>query len=58
MSFAVQENVHFTLRPTQGSAPAPAPILVMPIVELTQAQYDALETYDANTLYAIPEEVE
>jgi len=32
--------------------------VLMPIVEMTQAQYDALETYDANTLYAIPEEVE
>lgn len=29
--------------------------VLMPIVEMTQAEYDALETYDANTLYAIVE---
>ncbi len=28
---------------------------VMPIIELTQEAYDALDPPDANTLYAIPE---
>lgn len=27
----------------------------LPLVELTQAQYDAMQTHDSNTLYAIPE---
>lgn len=36
-----------------GGGGSPAPVL--PIVECTQAQYDAMQTHDANTLYAIPE---
>lgn len=53
--FKVDETVDFTFS-LNGFAPSPAPEL--PIVEMTQAEYDALESYDANTLYAIPEEVE
>ena len=32
-----------------------APVYTMPIVECTQDQYDAMQTHDPDTLYAIPE---
>jgi len=38
-----------------GGGTAPQPMPVMPILECTQAEYDAMPTHDSGTLYAIPE---
>ena len=54
MEFELGNAVEFSFE-LGSAAPAPAP--VMPIVELTQTQYDAMETHDSGTLYAIPAEV-
>lgn len=51
MEFKFGDELNFTFSMGGGMSPAP----VLPIVELTQEQYDAMQTHDANTLYAIPE---
>lgn len=35
-----------------------SPTILMPIEECTQAEYDAMDTHDSGTLYAIEREVE
>ena len=50
MQFTIGQSVEFAFEMGGGGSP-----IGLRIVELTQAQYDAMQTHDANTLYAIPE---
>jgi hypothetical protein len=49
------DTLELTFDLSGGSAPQPMP--VMPILECTQAEYDAMQAHDSSTLYAIPEVV-
>lgn len=51
--FFTEDEITFTF-----SLSGTSPTVLMPIVECTQAEYDAMETHDSGTLYAIPREVE
>lgn len=51
VAVALEDTIEIAVE-VGGSTP---PVYTMPIVECTQAQYDAMQTHDANTLYAIPE---